>query len=158
MANRPDAIKSSRRIQCSSASIRTTWQYRPDAIQSLTSNRVFVSDTNMGRQLQIVRTMWCSRPDAIHGKASRTTEVQPSGRGLDMEAFSAILERRLQLIVWTLGQAVRTPSSISIITFCSNIGLESFSIPSGRLGITSGGCSLSTSCPDDLATRPDDIH
>jgi len=33
-----------------------------------------------------------------------------------MEAFSAILERRLQLIVWT-------PSSISIITFCSNIGL-----------------------------------
>jgi hypothetical protein len=40
-----------------------------------------------------------------------------------MEAFSAILERRLQLIVWTLGQAVRTPFSILIITFCLNIGL-----------------------------------
>jgi hypothetical protein len=31
---------------------RTTWQYRPDAIQCSTSNRVFVSDTDMGRQLQ----------------------------------------------------------------------------------------------------------
>jgi hypothetical protein len=34
-----------------------------------------------------------------------------------------ILEKRLQLTNWTLGQAVRTPSSIFIITFCSNIGL-----------------------------------
>jgi hypothetical protein len=114
MANRLDAIKSLRRIQCSSASIRTTWQYRLDAIQSSTCNRVSVSDTNMGRQLQTVRTMWCSRLDA------RATS---SRCGLDMEAFSAILERRLQLIVRTLGQAVWTPSSISIITFCSNIGL-----------------------------------
>jgi hypothetical protein len=97
--------------------------YRPDAIKSSTSNMVSISDTDMGRQLQTVRTMWCSRPDAIIGKASRTAEVQPSGRGLDMEAFSAILERQLQLIVQTLGQAVRTPSSISIITFCSNIKL-----------------------------------
>jgi hypothetical protein len=40
-----------------------------------------------------------------------------------MEAFSAILERRLQLTVRTLGQAVRTPSGILIITFYSNIGL-----------------------------------
>jgi len=80
MANRLDAIKSSRRIQWSSASIQTTWQYRPDAIQSLTSNRVSVSDTDMGRQLQTVRTMWCSCSNAILGKASRATEVQPSGR------------------------------------------------------------------------------
>jgi hypothetical protein len=63
----------------------------------------------------------CNRPDA---------RATPSGRGLDMESFRAILERRLQLIVWKLGQAVwkvsqavRTPSSISIITFWSNIGL-----------------------------------
>jgi len=40
-----------------------------------------------------------------------------------MEAFSAILERRLQLTVRTLGQAFRTPFNILIITFCSNIGL-----------------------------------
>jgi hypothetical protein len=40
-----------------------------------------------------------------------------------MEAFSAILEKPLQLTVWTLGQAVRTPSGILVITFYSNIGL-----------------------------------
>jgi len=40
-----------------------------------------------------------------------------------MEAFSAILKRQLQLTVQTLGQAVRTPSGILIITFYSNIGL-----------------------------------
>jgi hypothetical protein len=56
----------------------------------------------------------CNRPDA---------RATPSGRGLVMEAFSAILERWLQLTVRTLGQPVRTPSSILIITFWSNIGL-----------------------------------
>jgi hypothetical protein len=40
-----------------------------------------------------------------------------------MEAFSATLERRLQLTVQTLGQAIRTPSNILDITFYSNIGL-----------------------------------
>jgi hypothetical protein len=40
-----------------------------------------------------------------------------------MEAFNAILERRLQLTVRTLSQAVRTPSSILVTTFYSNIGL-----------------------------------
>jgi hypothetical protein len=40
-----------------------------------------------------------------------------------MEAFSATLERRLQLTVRTLGQAVRTPLGILVITFYSNIGL-----------------------------------
>jgi len=56
----------------------------------------------------------CNRPD---------TRATPSGCGLVMEAFSAILERRLQLTVRTLGQAVQTPSDIFIITFYSNIGL-----------------------------------
>jgi hypothetical protein len=41
-----------------------------------------------------------------------------------MEAFSAILERRLQLTIRTLGQAFRTPSGCLIITFYSNIGLR----------------------------------
>jgi hypothetical protein len=40
-----------------------------------------------------------------------------------MGAFSTILERRLQLTVPKLGQAVGTPSGILIITFYSNIGL-----------------------------------
>jgi hypothetical protein len=56
----------------------------------------------------------CNRPDA---------RATPSGRGLVMEAFSATLERRLQLIVRTLGQAVWTTSGILVITFYSNIGL-----------------------------------
>jgi hypothetical protein len=41
-----------------------------------------------------------------------------------MAAFSATLERRLQLTVRTLGQAVRTPSGILVITFYSNIRLR----------------------------------
>jgi hypothetical protein len=56
----------------------------------------------------------CNHPDA------RTT---PFGRDLVMEAFSAILERRLQLTVWTLSQAIQTPSGILVITFYSNIEL-----------------------------------
>jgi hypothetical protein len=56
----------------------------------------------------------CNRPDA---------RATPSGCGLVMEAFSATLERPLQFIVWTLNQAVQTPSGILIITFYSNIGL-----------------------------------
>jgi hypothetical protein len=60
----------------------------------------------------------------VQPKCNRSdTRATPSGRGLVMEAFNAILERPLQLIVRTLDQAVRTPSSILIITFCSNIGL-----------------------------------
>jgi hypothetical protein len=45
----------------------------------------------------------CNRLDA------RATQ---SRHGLVMEAFSAILERRLQLTIQTLGQAVWTPSGI----------------------------------------------
>jgi hypothetical protein len=56
----------------------------------------------------------CTRPDA---------RATPFGRGLVMEAFSATLKRWLQLTVWTLGQAIRTPSGILDITFYSNIEL-----------------------------------
>jgi hypothetical protein len=49
--------------------------------------------------------------------------MQPSVHGLVMEAFSATLERRLQLTVRTLGQSVRTQSGILVITFYSNIEL-----------------------------------
>jgi hypothetical protein len=56
----------------------------------------------------------CNRPDA---------RATPSGRDPVMEAFSVILERRLQLTVRTLGQAIRTPFGILVITFYTNIGL-----------------------------------
>jgi hypothetical protein len=56
----------------------------------------------------------CNRSDA---------RATPSGRGLVIEAFGAILERRLQLTVLTLNQAVRIPSGILVIPFYSNIGL-----------------------------------
>jgi len=56
----------------------------------------------------------CNRPDA---------RATPARCGLVMEAFSATLERWLQLTVRMLGQAVRTPSGILVITFYSNIGL-----------------------------------
>jgi hypothetical protein len=148
MENRPDALQSLRRSQCSSASVRTTWLYRPDAIQCLTRIRVSASRQNYRKTAFTVRTMCdpvrtmssirqerayqvqpsgrskpyygnfvqpkCNRPDA---------RATPSGRGLVMEAFGAILERRLQLTVRTLGQAVQTPSGILVITFYSNIRL-----------------------------------
>jgi hypothetical protein len=81
-----------------------TWQYRPDAIQCSTSNRVSVSDTDIGRQLQSsgqcgipVRTLSLirqvvqkkfNRPDVrLHGPDTQTllwklraAKVQPSGR------------------------------------------------------------------------------
>jgi hypothetical protein len=56
----------------------------------------------------------CNRADA---------RATPSGPSLVMEAFSAILERQLQFTILTLGQPVRTPSGILVITFYSNVGL-----------------------------------
>jgi len=50
----------------------------------------------------------CNRLDA---------RATPSGHGLVIEAFSASLERQLQLNVRMLGQAVRTPSAILDIHF-----------------------------------------
>jgi hypothetical protein len=172
MENRPDALQSSRKSQCFSASVRTTWLYRPDAIQCLTRIRVSASRHSYGKTAATVRTMssirqerayqvqpsgrqpsWSGRSSFIYGNCVHQfnrpdvilygpdaprpyyghsvqpkcnhpdTRATPSGRGLVMEAFGAILERRLQLTFRTLGQAVRTPSGILVITFYSNIGL-----------------------------------
>jgi hypothetical protein len=57
MVNRPDALQSSRRSQCFSASVRTTWLYCPDAIQCLTSIRVSASRHIYGKTAATVRTM-----------------------------------------------------------------------------------------------------
>jgi hypothetical protein len=64
---------------------------------------------------------------------SQSATVQTLGQhrpdtGLVMKVFSAILERRLQLTVRTLGQAIWTPSGILVITFYSNIGLGRISV------------------------------
>jgi hypothetical protein len=57
MVNRPDALQSSRRSQCSSASVRKTWLYRPDVIQGLTSIRVSASRLSYEKTTATVRTM-----------------------------------------------------------------------------------------------------
>jgi len=156
MANRPEALQSSRRSQCSSTSVRTTWLYCSGVIQCLTSIRVSVSRHSYRITAATVRTsvfmvrtiklqIWKLRaPVQLSGhqpsgsghskpyygnyvqpKCNRpNARATPSGRGLVMGAFNATLERRLQLTVRTLGQAVRTPSCILDINFYSNIGLR----------------------------------
>jgi len=76
MANRSDALQSSRKSQCSSTSIRTTWLYRSDAIQGLTSIRVSTSRHSYGKTAATVRMM-C---DPVRTISSIRQEVQPSGR------------------------------------------------------------------------------
>lgn len=73
MANRSEALQSSRRSQCSSASVRTTWLYRPDAIPCLTSIRVSDSRHSYGKTDATVRMM-C---DPIR-KMSSLRQVVPS--------------------------------------------------------------------------------
>jgi hypothetical protein len=80
MANRSDALQSSRKSQCFSASVRTTWLYRSDAIQSLTTIRVSASRQSYGKMAATVRMM-C---DPVRTMSSIRQEcayqVQPSGR------------------------------------------------------------------------------
>jgi hypothetical protein len=70
MANLLDALQSSRRSQCSSASVWTTWLYRPNAIQGLTSIRVSASRHSYGKTAATVRTMFSIRQD-VHTKFNR---------------------------------------------------------------------------------------
>jgi hypothetical protein len=80
MANRPDALQSSRKSQCSSASVRTTWLYRPDAIQCLTRNRVSASRHSYGKTAATVRTMCDPVRTMSSIRQKRAYQVQPSGR------------------------------------------------------------------------------
>jgi hypothetical protein len=57
MANCPAALQSSRRIQRSSEIVLTTWLYRPDAIQCLTSIKVSTSRHSCGKTAATVQTM-----------------------------------------------------------------------------------------------------
>jgi hypothetical protein len=80
MANRPDALQSLRKSQCFSASVRTTWLYRPDAIQGLTSIRVSTSRHSYGKTAATVRTMCDPIRTMSSIRQERAYQVQPSGR------------------------------------------------------------------------------
>jgi hypothetical protein len=80
MANLPDALQSSRKFQCSSASVWTTWLYRPDAIQCLTRNRVSASRHSYGKTAATVRTMCDPVRTMSSIRQERAYQVQPSGR------------------------------------------------------------------------------
>jgi hypothetical protein len=84
MANRPDALKSSRKSQCSSASVWTTWLYRPDAIQCLTKNRVSASRHSYGKTATTVWTMSSIRQE-------RAYQVQSSGRQPSWSGWSSFI-------------------------------------------------------------------
>jgi hypothetical protein len=80
MENRSDALQSSRKSQCSSSSVRTTWLYRPDAIQCLTRNRVSASRHSYGKTTATVRTMCDPVRTMSFIRQERAYQVQPSGR------------------------------------------------------------------------------
>jgi hypothetical protein len=80
MENRPDPLQSSRKSQCFSASVRTTWLYRPDAIQCLTSIRVSASRHSYGKMAATVRTMCDPVRTMFSIRQECAYQVQPSGR------------------------------------------------------------------------------
>jgi hypothetical protein len=84
MTNCPNALQSSRKSKCFSTSVRTTWLYRPDAIQCLTSNRVSASRHSYGNMFATVRTMSSIRQE-------RAYQVQPSGRQPSWSGRSSFL-------------------------------------------------------------------
>jgi hypothetical protein len=80
MANRPDTLPSLRRLQCSSASVRTTWLYRPNPIHCLTSIRVSASRSSYGKTAATVPTMCDLVRTMFSIRQERAYQVQPSGR------------------------------------------------------------------------------
>jgi hypothetical protein len=79
MENRPDALQSSRKSQWFSASVRTTWLYRPDAIQCLTRIRVSASRHSYRKTAATVRTMCDPFRTMSSIRQERAYQVQPSG-------------------------------------------------------------------------------
>jgi hypothetical protein len=80
MTNHPDTLQSLRRSQCSNAPVRTTWLYRPDAIQCLTRIRVSASRHSYGKTAATVRTMCDPVRTMSSIRQERAYQVQPSGR------------------------------------------------------------------------------
>jgi hypothetical protein len=131
--------------QCLEASVLKTSGHQSNTVRTLCQ----ASPISTWSWISAVDTVWevfarrpddvVTRPDIVqHFRIFRVSflnaersygedrpDARPSRPDVDlvMEAFNAILERRLQLTFQKLGQAVRTTSSILIITFCSNNGL-----------------------------------
>jgi len=114
MANRPDALQSSRRSQCFSASVRTTWLYRPDAIQCLISIRVSASRHNYGKTAATVQTISSIRQD-VHTKFNRP-DVRLNGPN-DQASYMEIA--CTSSTVRTSTFKVRTLQSLIIVITCS---------------------------------------
>jgi hypothetical protein len=126
MANRPDALQSSRWSQCSSASVRTSWLYRPDAIQCLTSIRVSDSRHSYGKMAATVRTM-CdpvrarfyirqdvhtkfNHPDVrLHGLDDQASYMEIACTSSTVRT-SAFKVRTLQALLWQFRVAKVQPS------------------------------------------------
>jgi len=120
MANRPDALQSSRRSQCSSASVRTTWLYRPDAIQCLTSIRVSNSRHSYGKTVATVRTICDPVRTMSSIRQERAYQVQPSGRQPSWFGRSSFIYRKYvhQFNRPDVSlQGPDTPSLIMVITY-----------------------------------------
>jgi hypothetical protein len=130
MANRPDALQSSRKSQCSSASVRTTWLYRPDAIQGLTSIRVSASRHSYGKTAATIWTMcdpirtmssirkerayqvqqsrrqpsWSGRSSFIYGNCvHQFNRPDVSLQGPDAPSLIMVISCSRSATVWTLG-------------------------------------------------------
>jgi hypothetical protein len=108
MANRLDALQSLRKSQCFSASVRTTWLYRPDTIQGLTSIRVSASRHSYGKMAATVRTMFSIRQD-VHTKFNLHG---PDDQALYIEIVCT------NSTVRTLAFKVRTLQSLIMVITC----------------------------------------
>jgi hypothetical protein len=114
---RADALQSSRRIQHSNASIRTTWQYHSDASQCPTSKRISFVDTDMGGQLQpsgrqvhTVRTLSLIGQDMKKNCNYPDVRVTPSRRSHIQERKSTLYEKPVaQFTVRMALACIRTP-------------------------------------------------
>jgi hypothetical protein len=91
MANCPDALQSSRRSQCFSASVRTTWSYHPDAIQCLTRIRVSASRHSFEKTAATVQTMCDPVWTMSSIKQECAYQVQPSGRQASWSGRSSFI-------------------------------------------------------------------
>jgi hypothetical protein len=125
MVNRPNALQSSRRSQCSSESVQTTWLYSPDAIQCLTSIRVSASRHSFGKTATTVQTI-CDpvqtmssirqvvhtnfkRPDvSLHGSDDQASHMEipctsATVRMLGQHRPDAALLWKLSMLFWKGG-------------------------------------------------------
>jgi hypothetical protein len=106
--------------------VRTMSSIRQDVHTKFNRPNITLQGPNVQSLIMVITCSWSVTVRTL-GQHCPDARATPSRRGLNMEVFSAILERRSQLTVLTLGQVVRTPSSILIITFWSNVGLGSMS-------------------------------